>query len=94
MKRSGIEDRVYEVHGGLTRQEADTVVSTVLQLVKEALVREGKVKLQGFGVFQVVQRKGKTGKHPRTGRPVSVAPRRTVVFRVSQKAWREDGDAE
>jgi nucleoid DNA-binding protein len=94
MKRSGIEDRVYEVHGGITRQEAEVVVNTVLQLIKETLLQGEKVKLQGFGVFQVVRRKGKTGKHPRTGKPVAVAPRQTVVFHVSRKGWGEAGDGE
>ena len=94
MKRSGIEDRVYEMHGGMTRDEADAVVTTFFQLVKDALVQEEKVKLQGFGVFQVVRRRGKTGKHPQTGKPVSVAPRRSVVFRVSRKAWGDGGHDE
>jgi integration host factor subunit beta len=96
MKRQGIEDSVYAAHGGLTRREVETVVSEVLDLIKAALVAGERVKLKGFGVLEVVGRKGKRGKHPKTGQTVVVAPRRTVVYHHSRNTWQglDDGSEE
>jgi len=87
MKRAGIEERVYAAHGGLTHREVEAVVSEVLDLIKASLVRGERVKLKGFGVMEVVVRKGKRGRHPKTGQLVVVAPRKTVVYHYSRNTW-------
>jgi len=96
MKRAGIEEQVYSAHGGLTHREVEAVVSAVLDLIKDALVRGERVKLKGFGVMETVSRKGKRGKHPKTGQTVVVPPRKTVVYHFSRNAWLgvDDGSEE
>jgi len=94
MTRLEIEERVYEVHGGLTRREIEHIVNTFFELIKDALIEEGKVKLKGFGVMEVVSRRGKLGKHPKTGQLVEVQPRKAVVFRFSRNVWGPDADGE
>ncbi|MBN2432239.1 MAG: HU family DNA-binding protein [Acidobacteria bacterium] len=87
MKKADLVGAVYEMHGALTWKEAEAVVDVFLDLVKEAVVQEGLIKLHGFGTLKVVERRGKTGVHPGTGEAVRIRPRKSVVFRVSAKEW-------
>lgn len=87
MRKSDIEEAVYEAHGGLTRKEVDEKVALVLDLIRQALADGDRVKLKGFGILSVVSRRGKRGRHPKTGLAVDVKPRKTVVFRVSRNSW-------
>jgi integration host factor subunit alpha len=43
------------------------------------------VKIAGFGTFQVRQKAARTGRNPKTGVEVPIAPRRVLTFRASQK---------
>ena len=42
------------------------------------------VKLSGFGVFQVREKRARMGRNPKTGEPAAITPRRVISFRASQ----------
>jgi integration host factor subunit alpha len=47
--------------------------------------RQGEtVKLSGFGVFQVRDKRARMGRNPKTGEPAEIEPRRVIGFRASQ----------
>ena len=69
---------------GLTRQDCAELVERTLDLVAEALERGETVKLSGFGVFQVREKRARMGRNPKTGEPAAIDPRRVISFRASQ----------
>ena len=69
---------------GLTRQDCAGLVERTLDLVAEALERGEIVKLSGFGVFQVREKRARMGRNPKTGEPAAIDPRRVISFRASQ----------
>src|SRR5579875_1436043 len=69
---------------GLSRQDCATLVERTLDLVAEALERGEEVKLSGFGVFQVRDKRARVGRNPKTGEPAPIDPRRVISFRASQ----------
>ena len=50
----------YELEIAATRR----VVQGTLDLILEALLRDDKVELRNFGVFDVIQRKGRIARYP------------------------------
>ena len=68
---------------GLGRQECAGLVDRTLELVAEALERGETVKLSGFGVFQVREKRARMGRTPKTGEPAAITPRRVISFRAS-----------
>jgi integration host factor subunit alpha len=72
------------VEVGLSRQECSTLVERTLELISEALERGETVKLSGFGVFQVREKRARMGRNPKTGEPAAIDPRRVISFRASQ----------
>ena len=69
---------------GLSRQDCAELVERTLELVIEALERGEEVKLSGFGVFQVRDKRARVGRNPKTGEPAAIDPRRVISFRASQ----------
>lgn len=69
---------------GLSRQECAGLVERVLDMIVETLERGEIVKLSGFGVFQVRDKRARMGRNPKTGEPAAIVPRRVISFRASQ----------
>ena len=69
---------------GLGRQECAGLVDRTLDLIASALEDGEVVKLSGFGVFQVRDKRARMGRNPKTGEPAAIVPRRVISFRASQ----------
>ena len=52
--------------------------------IAESLERGDVVKLSGFGVFPVRDKRARMGRNPKTGEPAAINPRRVISFRASQ----------
>jgi integration host factor subunit alpha len=79
LTRADLCEAVHE-EVGLSRQECSALVERTLELIAEALERGETVKLSGFGVFQVREKRARMGRNPKTGEPAAIDPR----FRASQ----------
>ncbi len=70
---------------GLSNRESHEFVEIFLSEIVEILESGKCVKLSGFGNFMLRDKGARPGRNPRTGEPVSIEPRRVVVFRPGQK---------
>jgi len=68
---------------GFPKTELEEIVETTLDLIKQAVLADGKVKLSGFGNFEVRYRKPRRGRNPQTGQDMMIAGRRSLVFKPS-----------
>jgi nucleoid DNA-binding protein len=57
------------------------VVQKTIDAMIEALSKGETLELRNFGVFKVKERKGRTGRNPRTGETVPVPPKKVVTFK-------------
>ena len=51
---------------GLTKKDAERVVSATFETVTESLKKGDKVSISGFGIFDVKCRDARMGRNPRT----------------------------
>lgn len=65
----------------VTRKEADTMVSAILDGMVASLQRGEKIELRGFGSFRIRRRNARTGRNPRTGARVHVPAKRIPYFK-------------
>jgi integration host factor subunit alpha len=68
---------------GFTQKRSAEVVDLILDLMKEALERGEKLKISGFGNFEVRRKRPRRGRNPQTGEAIVLAGRRVVTFRPS-----------
>lgn len=63
-------------------------VKQVIQMLFDEVITEvangNRLEFRDFGVFEVVVRKPRTGRNPRTGDKVAVPPKRVVTFKMGK----------
>ena len=65
----------------ITKVKAEVAVDAIFDALRRSMQRGQRIKLRGFGVFQVKPRKRGIGRNPCTGQEVSIPPGRTIRFR-------------
>lgn len=83
MTKADIIESVYE-KVGFSKKDSAEIVELVFDTVKETLERGDKIKISGFGNFQVRQKKARIGRNPQTGKEIEISARRVLTFRPSQ----------
>lgn len=68
----------------LPRNDANRLLTRMLELMQDAMVQGETVKLSRFGNFNVRAKRQRIGRNPKTGEEVPITPRRVVTFRPSQ----------
>jgi integration host factor subunit alpha len=83
MTKADIIEGVYE-KVGFSKKESAEIVELVFDTLKETLERGDKIKISGFGNFQVRQKNARVGRNPQTGKEIEISARRVLTFRPSQ----------
>ncbi len=68
----------------LPKKQAERIVDVFLTSIIEALGKEEKVELRGFGSFRVRHRSPRVGRNPKTGERVSIAAKCVPFFKVGK----------
>jgi len=66
---------------GMTKVAAKEAMNACFASITEQLNKGDKVTLIGFGTFNVVDRKARTAKNPKTGDTVKVAAKKVAKFK-------------
>ncbi|MBI3182254.1 MAG: integration host factor subunit alpha [Myxococcales bacterium] len=83
MTKADIIEGVYE-KVGFSKKESAEIVELVFDTLKETLERGDRIKISGFGNFQVRNKKARVGRNPQTGKEIEISARRVLTFRPSQ----------
>ena len=66
---------------GVTKTEAQKVVTATLDAIVQGVVADGKVILPGFGTFETRQRSARNGRNPRTGEVIKIKATKAPAFK-------------
>jgi integration host factor subunit beta len=69
---------------GLSKAEATKIVSMFFEQMSAALERGDRVEIRGLCSFYVKDYPGYTGRNPKTGIPVEVAPKKLPFFKCGK----------
>lgn len=61
------------------------LVQRTFDAIIETLVREERVELRNFGIFQIKKREERTARNPRTGEQVVVPAKSVVTFKPGKE---------
>ena len=82
MTKADLAEKIYE-QLFCTKDEAFDLVELTLETLKEAIAKEGHVKISGFGNFTVKQKTARRGRNPQTGEEITITPRKVLTFKAS-----------
>ncbi len=69
----------------LTKPEADAVVNLFFNEMAAELAKGGRVEIRGLCSFFVKEYKSYTGRNPKTGEKVKIAPKKLPFFKVGKE---------
>lgn len=65
---------------GVTKKQADAVLTSAMEVIMDAISEGNKVTLVGFGSFEQRERKAREGRNPKTGEVLRIPPTRVPAF--------------
>ena len=69
----------------LTPKDAKKAVEAVFSIISDSLTKGDKVRIIGFGTFEVRDRKGREGRNPRTNEPIQIEASKTPAFKAGKQ---------
>jgi integration host factor subunit alpha len=82
MTKADLAEKVHEKLS-CTKDVAFDLVELTLETLKEAIAKEGHVKITGFGNFTVKRKAARRGRNPQTGEEITITPRKILTFKAS-----------
>ena len=69
----------------LPRRESEIIVETIFDSIIGSIQKGDKIEIRGFGSFRTRERRGRTGRNPKTGEKVTVPAKRIPFFKPSKE---------
>ena len=69
---------------GITKKDAERVVSATFETITAQLMKGEKVQISGFGIFEVKKREARVGRNPRTKEAIEIPASNAPVFKPSK----------
>lgn len=82
MTKADIVERLHQ-ELGMPKKEASNHLEALFELVKETLSNGDRVKIAGFGSFDVRQKHDRRGRNPQTGEAMTIEARKVLTFKPS-----------
>ena len=84
MTKRELIDEVIKVYTRFSRRDAEVMVNAVFDSMTEALSRDERIEVRGFGSFVVKHRQAREGRNPKTGALVRIPAKRVPWFTVGK----------
>jgi len=83
MTKADIVDKIHN-STGMSKKDSYEMLEAVFSLMKDTLASGEKIKVAGFGVFEVKQKKDRRGRNPQTGETITISARKVLTFKPSE----------
>jgi integration host factor subunit alpha len=67
----------------ISKKDSADVLEEVFSVMKDTLASGEKIKIAGFGNFEVNQKKARKGRNPQTGGAITIDARKVLTFKPS-----------
>jgi integration host factor subunit alpha len=82
MTKADLTDNLYG-KVGISKKESAMIVEQIFEIIRVAFERGEKVKISGFGNFNVRSKKVRRGRNPQTGEEMPISARTVLTFKAS-----------
>ncbi|HHY65575.1 MAG TPA: HU family DNA-binding protein [Clostridiaceae bacterium] len=69
---------------GLTKKDSEAAIDALVSVIEEALAKQDKVVLVGFGTFETKNRAARKGRNPQTGKTITIPATKAPVFKAGK----------
>jgi integration host factor subunit alpha len=68
---------------GFYKNLSSEIVDDFFDIITSELIRNGKIKISSFGTFEILTKKERIGRNPKTKQEAKISARRVVKFKPS-----------
>lgn len=83
MNKSELVDAMAK-KAGLSKKDTEAVLNAFTEIVTDALKKDDKISLIGFGTFEVSKRAAREGKNPQTGEKIKIKASKATKFKAGK----------
>ena len=87
--KSKLLNQLKKSYPNFLKKDIQKVVSVVLDEIKQALKREDRVELRGFGMFSTKIQKARISRNPKTGEKVNTPEKKTIHFKMAKEMFKK-----
>jgi len=88
MTKKDLIEKVQESLKDYSKKDMAFAIDIIFQAMTDALIRDERVEVRGFGNFTVRYRDSRKGKNPKTGAVIDVPSRKVPFFKVGKELKR------
>lgn len=85
MTKSELCEHLAELTGTLNKKEAELIVNTIFDAIRDALAAGERVEIRGFGSFSIRERDARLARNPKTGESVSIDGKKVPFFKTGKE---------
>jgi integration host factor subunit alpha len=82
MTKADLVERIH-INSGISKKDSFDILEAVFSIIKDTLESGEKIKVAGFGNFEVKEKKDRKGRNPQTGEAITITARRVLTFKPS-----------
>ena len=85
MNKSDLITKIVNLNPGVYQKDASKIVNIFFNTISNAIVKNDRVELRGFGVFGSKIRDARIARNPKNGSVVAVPAKKIPYFRMGKK---------
>jgi integration host factor beta subunit len=85
MTKRDLIDEINRKFPHLSRLDSEVIINSIFDSMIDAMERDERIEIRGFGSFMVKQRRAREGRNPKSGAMVSVAAKKVPFFKVGKE---------
>tara|TARA_Y100001970_G_scaffold291812_1_gene430456 strand:+ start:4827 stop:5141 length:315 start_codon:yes stop_codon:yes gene_type:complete len=85
--RSDIAEAIHNEFG-LSKKDCIEIVSDIVDIIVEGLIKNENVKIHNFGTFKLRQKNSRIGRNPKTKEEYIIQARKVISFKPSKNVLR------
>jgi integration host factor subunit alpha len=80
--RKSLSNKIYQ-NVGFSKNMSSNILDDFFEILISDLIKTNKVKISSFGTFEVINKKERMGRNPKTKVPAKILSRKVVKFKPS-----------
>lgn len=90
MNKADLIEKIFAEQGPkVSKAQSARALTSVIEGITDALTKNERVTISGFGTFASSQRKARIGRNPQTGEPINIPARRVARFTPGKELKRK-----
>ena len=80
--RKDLSNKIYQ-NLGFSKNYSSTIIDNFFETLIQELLKSNKIKISSFGTFEVISKKERIGRNPKTKKEAKISSRKVVRFKPS-----------